>query len=106
MYSYIINLYALGEVKIDDKDYYPFFVMDFIEDAIDIKKKLKSDLNDLKESKYLANITKWLLDRLIEISSAISFCHSNGLIHFDIKPSNILLTKKNKSILQKKRVCN
>lgn len=31
----------------------------------------------------------------IEIASALSYCHSNGILHLDVKPSNILMDFQN-----------
>lgn len=94
----IINIYALGEITIEDRAY-PYFVMDYIEDAQDIKKKIRNKLSLIYESKDLNKITSWLATKLIEISSSLCYCHSLEIIHFDVKPSNILITKDEKAIL-------
>jgi HD superfamily phosphohydrolase len=97
----IIRIYALGEltVTIDGTINYPYFVMDYIENAQDIKKKLKNKLSVINDSKELKYITSWLSDKLFQVSSAINYCHKNETIHFDVKPSNILITNEDKPIL-------
>lgn len=40
--------------------------------------------------KYLGS--SWLIGAARQVSSAISHCHSRGVIHLDIKPANILVT--------------
>jgi HD superfamily phosphohydrolase/tRNA A-37 threonylcarbamoyl transferase component Bud32 len=94
----IINVYALGEVK-SNSVAYPYFVMDYIEDAQDIRKKTKAKLSEISESKELNSITSWLSKKLLEISASLLYCHSQEIVHFDVKPSNILITNDDKAIL-------
>lgn len=97
----IISMYALGEVLVtkDENEHFPYFVMEFIKDHQDIKEKLKSKLSIAKETKELKKITSWLSEKLFQVSSSLSYCHSEEIIHFDIKPSNILITQNDNAIL-------
>ena len=54
-------------------------------------------LNSLASKRFLSvrEIIKYSLD----ILSAVNFIHSNGLVHLDIKPTNILLDKTGKALL-------
>ena len=36
----------------------------------------------------------WLLTTAHQISSALQHCHSRGIIHLDVKPSNILVSSQ------------
>ncbi|HLZ93963.1 MAG TPA: serine/threonine-protein kinase [Candidatus Dormibacteraeota bacterium] len=39
------------------------------------------------------------LDVLRSVASALDYAHKNGILHRDVKPSNILMTKEGKSVL-------
>jgi HD superfamily phosphohydrolase len=96
----IISIYTLGEVKIPDYPFpYPYFVMDYIEKAQDLRKKTLALLSSAKESKELKEIMKWIADKLYRIADAVNFLHKHQIIHFDIKPSNILIDIDDKPIL-------
>lgn len=96
----IIKLYAMGELKVNEYPYpFPYFVMDYIKESQDIKKKVLSLLNDTKESKELKQLLIWLVRCFSSISDAIYFLHKNNIIHFDIKPSNILIDAKGNPLL-------
>lgn len=97
----IIDLYYVGEVvlpKTDEK--YPYFVMDYLEGALDLKKHI---LNILRpkgvNASTLSSVTKWVAEAFYSISKALAFLHSNKIIHFDVKPSNILIGQNNKPLL-------
>lgn len=57
----------------------------------------KGSLNSLIDERYLSirEIIKYSLDLL----SGVAYIHSKGLVHLDIKPTNILLDQSNKAIL-------
>ena len=96
----IISVYTLGEVEIPDYPVpIPYFVMDYVEGAQDLRKKTLALLNSAKESKELKDITKWIVDKLYRIAGAVDFLHKHQIIHFDIKPSNILIDINDKPIL-------
>ena len=62
----------------------PYYVMDFVEGAVDSDKYVASP--NCKESDFI---------KLLEgIVSAIAYLHSQGTIHMDIKPGNVLVTPK------------
>lgn len=96
-HDHLIALHQLGEVPID-KAQHPFFVMDFVKGA-DFRKWLLSWLDE--SSKALADgsrslekcseITQLTANFFLQIGRAIAFLHGNGIIHFDIKPANILI---------------
>ncbi len=96
----IISVYDLGDVSIPEFHLpYPYFVMAYIENASDIRKKTISLLETVTESKQLKEITKWVAEKFYEIAEAINFLHQNQIIHFDIKPENILIDENDKPIL-------
>lgn len=98
----IISIYTLGEVQIPEHtstNTYPYFVMNYIEGAQDIKKNISNILSRTTESKKLKEITEWIVDKFYKIANAIDFLHRNQIIHFDIKPSNILIDENDKPLL-------
>jgi serine/threonine protein kinase len=96
----IISIYALGDVEVPGLSYpYPYFVMDYIEEAQTLRRKTLSLLDGTDESKRLSEITGWILDKVYRIAKAVNFLHQHQIIHFDIKPSNILIDINDKPIL-------
>lgn len=95
----IIAVHALGEVEISDYPPYPYFVMDYIEEAKDLRKKIKTSLSEATEAKELNGIMQWIALKFYEISKAVNYLHEREIIHFDIKPSNILIDRDDKPIL-------
>jgi len=61
----------------------PFLVMEFV-DGQDLKKMIKTDAP--------LNIDR-MLNLAIQICAGIGYAHRAGLVHADVKPQNILLTK-------------
>ena len=96
----IITIYTLGEVDIPSYHLpYPYFVMDYVEEAKDLRKKIIKILDESKETKELKKITKWVANKFYSIAKALNYLHERQIIHFDIKPSNILIDKDEKPIL-------
>ncbi|MDD5224085.1 MAG: protein kinase [bacterium] len=89
----IISLYKLGEIDLSKYDYplFPFFMMEYIDDAKDLKIYVKKLLKDASSNKDLKVITNNITEIFYKISRAITYLHKNNIIHFDIKPSNILI---------------
>jgi len=95
----IISIYTLGEVNVDGYQFpYPYFVMDYIKGTQDLKEKTKEKLSTCSKDN-LKDITKWLSEVFYKIAKAIEYLHSQDIIHFDIKPTNILIGHNNKPIL-------
>ncbi len=65
-------------------DAVPYFVMDLV-DGTDLAKVIAEGKYDFP-SKF---------DVLIQICKALAYAHKNGVIHLDIKPSNILIDTEN-----------
>ena len=75
----IARLYEIGTT--DDER--PYFAMEFI-DGIHLDEFCNRNSLPFKER----------ILKFIEVAEAISFAHSKGIIHRDVKPSNILVSKK------------
>lgn len=96
----IISVYYLGNVSIKKYPHgVPYFVMDYIEDAKDLRKALESKLSKATKVKELSTITRWIAKSFFGIAKAVDFLHQNDLIHFDIKPGNILIDSNEKPVL-------
>ena len=97
----VIALYYVGEVmSSDDQCKYPFFIMDFIEGAKDLRKFITENLSKCESNQHNLSeqITK-VVEIFLNISNAILFLHNKGILHFDIKPSNILIANNDKPLL-------
>ena len=77
----LIQVFAKGVATADSKDI-PYYVMDFVEGAQDSDVFIAS--SKCKEADFI---------KLLEgVLSAIAYLHSQGTIHMDIKPGNVLVT--------------
>ncbi len=96
----LVRIHVAGEVKVPSLSApYPYFVMDFIENAKDLLEALTQKLEDSTNTAALSEITIWVAHQLRSIAQAIQFLHENDTLHFDIKPANILITTSGKAIL-------
>lgn len=86
----IIAIHDLGEVAVNGNPY-PYFVMDYIRDAVDLRKRLEQLLSQTKHSSDVGKITRWVAQRIYDVARALEFLHQQAIIHFDVKPGNIFV---------------
>lgn len=84
----IVGIYQFGQA---DSDYY--MAMVYI-DGQDLRQVLKQ-YN--RENKLLE--TSRVLSIMRTMAAALDYAHANGVIHRDVKPSNILVTKNDDAVL-------
>lgn len=79
----ILMVYSYGE-----QDGFPYMVMEYIEGGT-LQDRLANRPLDLKQG----------IDLIISIAEVLNYAHSRGVIHRDVKPSNILLAQENWPLL-------
>jgi len=85
----IMKIYAHGSVQVNAIQV-PYYIMDYVEGVVDIDKFLLT--SDLTTSSCVLHLF-W------GVVSAISYMHENRRSHFDIKPSNIFVTKNIEAVV-------
>lgn len=93
----IVPVYGLGQYS----DGRPFYAMRFIKgdnlkDAID--RFHKADLPGRDPGERMLELRK-LLGRFIDVCNAITYAHSRGVLHRDLKPGNIMLGKYGETLV-------
>lgn len=87
--SFVISDILKGKTELYEKDP-PMIVMEFMKGGT---------LKDLIDNDLYYYSVKWkrvVWKALCQIGSALSYIHSNGYVHMDVKPQNIFLVKKSK----------
>lgn len=99
----VINIYDLGEIDLKlegiDSRKFPYFIMDYIDSAVNLLDKFNKLIEIDVENKNLNGILKFLVDSLLSLSKAFDYLHQNEIMHFDVKPSNILINHAEKPII-------
>src|SRR5208282_2302225 len=96
----IIPLYYFDEVTVPGiSKPYPYFVMDYIDGAQHLRKRVERLVDEVADSKDLKKVTIWVANAFHRLSGALEFLHSKNTIHFDVKPSNVLIDRNDKVIL-------
>lgn len=96
----LIKIHNLGEICIGGLRYpHPFFIMDYIKSGKDLRERVLEILEYCDNSRKLKDITFWVAKIFLRLAEAIRYLHYNSIIHFDIKPNNILIDKNDKPIL-------
>jgi serine/threonine protein kinase len=85
------NIVRIYDYRRQEDSYY--IVMNYIEGH-----DLADELNQLRRENKLMEISK-ALPLLAQVAGALDFAHAAGIIHRDVKPSNVLMTKSGKAIL-------
>jgi serine/threonine protein kinase len=85
------NIVRIYDYRRQDDRYY--IVMNYIEGY-----DLADELNQLRRENKLMEISK-ALPLLAQVAGALDFAHAAGIVHRDVKPSNVLMTKSGKAIL-------
>jgi serine/threonine protein kinase len=80
-----------GIIVVHDVDAnYPALIMEYME-GVDFH----TFLYDKKRKQLWGRpaFKKWFLQKMMEVADALRYAHANGLIHKDLKPSNIMISK-------------
>ncbi len=115
----IIPVHYVSQIETGDHCY-SFFVMDFVQDGEDMLKRtrrLLKEISTLREKWHqeddiakrkdidrtvqekMSSAVSWLVKAIRDISSAVAYLHSQHIIHFDIKPANILVDANGNALL-------
>lgn len=86
----IIAIHDLGEVPVSEYSY-PYFVMDYIQDAINLRRRLEQLIDQAEHSSAVIGITSWVAQKIYGVARALEFLHQQEIIHFDVKPGNIFI---------------
>ncbi|MBI4560246.1 MAG: protein kinase [Candidatus Hydrogenedentes bacterium] len=118
-HPHIIPVHFTAEVNVDG-ECYSFFVMDYIEGAQNLKSFAVEQLNRLKAKKaqiehepiaearrdLLLTLDRdtniaimWFSSAVWAVASAVAHLHEKKLMHFDVKPSNILVDTDGKALV-------
>ncbi len=100
----IIEVYEVDALEYLDGQEVAYFVMDYVKDAMDLKKKIlfeifqrKTSIAEAKEQTPVIS-AKTALERLYSflygLVLGLEFMHNNKFLHFDIKPENFLIDDK------------
>jgi len=87
-HPYLMRVHARGQVEADEHRI-PYYVMDLFSDVSDADDYVKRE--DVAEEDLLQ-----LLERVLE---AVTYMHSQGQVHLDIKPGNILVRPGNQPVI-------
>lgn len=81
------NVIKLIDVFFKENEAYAVVVMEYCEGSVTLQCLLNN--NDYKPTLHR------VLKMAIDISTGISYCHEKGVLHLDLKPSNVLVTPTN-----------
>ncbi|MBD3281240.1 protein kinase [Candidatus Uhrbacteria bacterium] len=89
-------------IFMDGEDKYPYFVFPFISGGITLERILEESVANLSSGEKLRGTLipyEDLLHYALEAGNGLLTVHSSGVIHRDVKPSNILVAGKGSSAI-------
>jgi HD superfamily phosphohydrolase len=115
----IIPIHFVDEISMDSS-VYAFFVMDLVQNAQDLRKWTELLLDEigsikqaesreanphrrsqlkLREARDREKAVEWFTQASAQVAAAMNYLHKNRIIHFDVKPANVLVDETGKALL-------